>query len=85
MCDQNKLRKMARDICVYERVVLKRWLRGHGGFKDHSGDLESFDMEYLSDMVRDRGGDPELLRAGGREWGTAEICKKYNSDKGNQF
>ncbi len=85
MSEKNRLRKMAQDISVYERVVLKRWLQGHGGFSDHSGDLESFDIEYLSNIIRDRGGDPELLCARGREWGVMEICKKHGLDVRNQL
>ena len=79
----SKLRETAEDILVYERVVLKRWLREHGGlssgFDQRYRDRDR-DVEYLAVMVRDRGGDPELLRSRGREWGVKALCEKHGCD-----
>lgn len=73
----SKLRETAEDILVYERVVLKRWLREHGGLLLLDMDM---DIEYLAAVVRNHGGDPELLRSRGREWGVKALCEKQGCD-----
>lgn len=77
MSKQSKLREAAEQLEIYERVALKRWLREHGGFDPG---INHRDVKYLTALVRNRGGDPELIRAKGREHGVEIICKYRGYD-----
>ena len=81
MSKQSKLREAAEQLQVYELVALKRWLRGHGGFDPGINQrYHNRDIKYLMALVRNRGGDPELIKARGREHGIEVICKYRGYD-----